>query len=252
MSVILSAALFASFASAQMTTSAWMPGLSDSNMTFIGSVISANKDRTTLSIEYQSSDMTDNEMFSQAPKTVTLGSNTYVGFEVFQEVLDDGDFTMTISAACSRTNTDADATCVMSTSGIGPIMSALCAEGEEADADYCTQSGGLEIAVTTTLPADYFGTFPLVITAGEDKLSASAAATPSPSGASMTSGSSGSAAASASSGSGTGSATGTGPSATGAASSSSTEVAEATGAAPMMTMAPALAGLGAAAAAFFL
>jgi hypothetical protein len=162
------------------------------------------------------------------------------------------DLTMVISAACSRSNTDADATCVMSTSGVGAIMSALCAEGDEAEADYCTETGGLEIAITTTLPAEYFGTFPLVITAGEDKLSASAAATPSSSGASMTSASSGSAAASASSESGTGSATGTGSSSMDATSASGTEVKEATGGAPMVTMAPALAGLGAAAAAFFL
>jgi len=52
MSKVLSVALFASLATAQMTTSAWMPGMEDGEMSFTASVVSVNKDRTVLSLDY--------------------------------------------------------------------------------------------------------------------------------------------------------------------------------------------------------
>jgi hypothetical protein len=93
--------------------------------------------------------------------------------------------------------------------------------------------------------ANYINNFPLTITAGTEKLSASAAATPTGS-AAMSTGSV--SAASSASGSRTPASTG---SIRPSAASSGSAAQQSTGAAPMMTLAP-LAGLGVAAAALFL
>ncbi|EDU43633.1 hypothetical protein PtrSN002B_009548 [Pyrenophora tritici-repentis] len=239
MSKVLSAALFTSLATAQMTTSAWMPGLQDSQASFSASVISVNKDRTVLSLDY--SGLTD---MAQPTQTITIGGNTYYGFEA--AATDEG-FAVTISGACSRENTDAkSATCTATTIGLASAISAVCS-GPQSNADLCSSISDLELSMTTTLPEDYFGTFPVVITAGNDLLpSASAAATPSAGSASAT--------ASGFKSSQSPSPTGSASNAAGASSSPSQtggKPAEATGGAPVI-MAPALAGMGAALAAFFL
>ncbi|KAF1835877.1 hypothetical protein BDW02DRAFT_617793 [Decorospora gaudefroyi] len=245
MSKIFTTALFVSFAMAEFTTKVWMPGMGDSGMTFVGSVMDVSDDRTTLSISYQAADATLDELYSEAPQTVTLGGETYLEvLAMATESFEDTEVVVTVSMACSRKNTDEEeATCTMSTGGLEEALSAVC--GPDTDSALCPDLGDLAIETTTTLPSGYFGTFPLVITAGEELLpSASAAATPSAGSASVTG--SGSASASASP-TASDSASGS-ESATGAESSSSTFSAGA----PMMTMGPALAGLGAAAAAFFI
>ncbi|RMZ68583.1 hypothetical protein GMOD_00008305 [Pyrenophora seminiperda CCB06] len=240
MSKVLSATLFASLATATMTTSAWMPGMSDAQASFTASVVSVNKDRTVLSLDYNVS--IDN---ADAAATITVGGNTYYGFEA--AATDEG-VSVTVSGACSRANTDEkSATCVMTTVGLDSAISAVCS-GPASDADLCSSISGLEMAMTTTLPEGYFDTFPIIVTAGENLLpSASAAATPSASSASATAASSGFKSSQTPSP--------TGSASRGASSSSPSQTtgspAQATGAAPMV-MAPALAGMGAALAAYFL
>jgi len=52
MSKVLSVALFASLATAQVTTSVWMAGMEDgAQPAFTASVVSVNKDRTVLSLD---------------------------------------------------------------------------------------------------------------------------------------------------------------------------------------------------------
>ncbi|KAI2474421.1 hypothetical protein Ptr902_14172 [Pyrenophora tritici-repentis] len=180
----------------------------------------------------------------QPTQTITIGGNTYYGFEA--AATDEG-FAVTISGACSRENTDAkSATCTATTIGLASAISAVCS-GPQSNADLCSSISDLELSMTTTLPEDYFGTFPVVITAGNDLLpSASAAATPSAGSASAT--------ASGFKSSQSPSPTGSASNAAGASSSPSQtggKPAEATGGAPVI-MVPALAGMGAALAAFFL
>jgi hypothetical protein len=142
----------------------------------------------------------------------------------------------------------------MTTSGLDDALSSLsslCA-GPQSNADYCTDAMDIATEMTTILPEGYFGAFPLIVTAGEDLLpSASAAATPSASSATPT-GSIFSRVSSTTSASGSesGSASGTSAIKSSAASAASV-VEQSTAGAPMMTMAPAVAALGAAAA-FFL
>lgn len=252
MSSILATTLFATFAAAQITTSIWLPGAAEANQTFVGSVIAQSGDQTTLSLAFADGPAESSEYYRSAPPTVTLEGTTYVAYQATAEdPLNDSDNTVTVSLECSRSDTNAAPTCVVSTAGVEAVISELCAglstqshatpvEGEQ----YCTNSEALTFEQTLTLSGDsqyYLNNFQLIITAGEEKLSAVAAATPTGSGASVTG--SGSPA--------SGSSAQTGAAPTGSAASGVPQ--QSTNAAgPMMTMAPALAGLGAAAAAYFL
>jgi len=235
---VLSAALFASLATAQMTTSAWMPGMEGARNSYAASVVSVSKDRTVLSLSYSASDLD-----GQAAATITIGGQTYYGYEA--AATEDG-LAVTISGACSRANTnEKSGTCVMTTVGLDAAISAVCG-GTQSDADLCSSITGLDTKMTTTLPEGYFGTFPIVITAGQSLLpSASAAATPSAASASATGSGFKSSQSPSPTGSASKAAASSGPSQT------SGKPAQATGGAPMI-MAPALAGMGVAAAAFFL
>jgi len=53
MSKILSVALFASYAAAQTTAQVWMPGLGDMGISYEGSVVSVDNDRTIMSVAVQ-------------------------------------------------------------------------------------------------------------------------------------------------------------------------------------------------------
>ena len=250
---ILATTLFATYAAAQLTTSLWLPGAANADPTFVGSVIEQNGDRTTLSLAFQTGATQTPDYYRSAPDTVTFGGTTYIAYEATAaDPIGESDNSITVSLACSRANAKAAPTCTMSTKGADAVISALCAsittqpqatpvEGQE----YCTGSESLTTQETLTLSGEsqyYVNNFPLIITAGTDKL-ASAAATPTASSASVTT--------SASARSGSGTASGSGPSSTGAASSGPAPQTT-NAAAPVRSMAPALAGLGAAAAAFFL
>jgi hypothetical protein len=157
--------------------------------------------------------------------------------------------TVTISGACSRQNTDeAEVTCEVATVGFEAAISSLCADPEYATE--CAEGIDEPLPSTVVLPEGYFNMFPVVITEGGDSLpSATAAATVSISSASVTASRSTVTSSASRSAAATGSDS---ESATGAsASPTSSNLEEATGAAQMMQV-PALAGIGAAVAAFFL
>lgn len=245
MSLLLKSSLLASVAAAQLTTSIWMPGAANGDQSFVGSVIAVQNDRTTISMAFDGEGI-ETEYYGQGPKTVTVGGTTYVAYEVSATaVVENVSATATIDFACSRADDSAVPTCEINTK----------VSGGPPD-----ETTGLSDATTTTMSGDeqyFLNNFPLVITAGEDKLGASAAATPSASEATPTGSSaqpSGTSAASAASGASASSgpvASGASAAASAASSAASSAVAQATGAAaPMHSLAPVLVGMGAFAAFF--
>jgi hypothetical protein len=250
MSKIISTALFVSCAAAQMTTSAWMAAPGSDDVSYAASVIGVENDRTTMDLAASGVPGADSVV-----QTVTLQGNTYYAFNAMAEV--EG-VTATVAGECSRANTDAtDATCIMSTMGLDAALSSVCASAG-AGGDLCS-GGALDTATTDVLPSGYFGMVEVVVTAGESLLpSATAAGTPSAGSASATASSSNasnSAKSSASNSAKPSASNSQKPSGSGAnqsgASKTSEPTAQSTNAAPLMTMVPALAGIGAAAA-FFL
>ncbi|KAL1801053.1 hypothetical protein ACET3X_001395 [Alternaria dauci] len=242
MSKLLSLALLASSVAATTTTSMWMPGLEDTEMVYEGAVVNVDNGRTTLSLDIQAP--SSEELMADVPATITVGGNTYYGYEAAASAYG---VTVTISGECSRQNTDeAEASCTMTTKGLDEAMSSVCADPDYAS-DLCPDGVDAALQTTMVLPEGYFAMIPLTITEGDESLpSATEAASVSAGGASVTAARS--TMASVTSGSATSdseSAASSGPSPT----SSSLE--QATGAAQMIQV-PALAGLGAAVAAFFL
>ncbi|KAH7066735.1 hypothetical protein BKA63DRAFT_424948 [Paraphoma chrysanthemicola] len=226
MSLILVAALLAASVSADVTTSIWLPGAANANQTFLGSVVGQNGDQTVLSLAFAQTPSTP-DYFSSAPGLATVGGTTYVAYNVSGVDSASSDAaTITIELQCRRPSGGASAvpTCTLSTVGAAGVISDLC-DG------LTTFSGESQF---------FINNYPLIITAGTEKLSATAAGTPRASSATATG-------AVAASGPSAGTASGASPVVSGASGSAQ----QATGAAPMKTMAPVL-GLGAAAAAFFL
>ncbi|EAT90065.1 hypothetical protein SNOG_01853 [Parastagonospora nodorum SN15] len=219
MSAILYGAIFAAAANAaNITTSIWLPGAANADATFVGSVIEHSGDSTVLSLAFADAAITP-DLFRSAPQQVTIGGTTYVAYNVSAN---DGGaslapadaFSITIELECRRSSGGISAmpTCTLSTLGAGDMFGDICA------------------GMTSQY---YINNFPLIITAGTEKLGASAAATPNAGSVSVTTGSTSLTSAS--------------------LSILSPSAQQATGgAAPMKTMAPALAGLGAAVGAFFL
>ncbi|KAH9869966.1 hypothetical protein J1614_006887 [Plenodomus biglobosus] len=259
MSSLLATALFVSSVAAQLTTSIWLPGAAFSDISFMGSVIEQQGDRTVLSLDFASPSATDDDIYSEVPSTVTIGGATYAAYTATaSDLFGEDDTTVTIALDCERANTQAVPTCTMSTAGFSAIYSQLCAAIETAvpgssveSEDFCTEYSDATTVETLTLSGDsqyFINNFPLTITAGTEKLSAGALSTVSS--ASSTPSSSASPASGPVSGSGLAASTGSvAPSAASASVSSSSFSGAA---APMRTMVPALAGMGAAAAAFFL
>ncbi|KAI4632795.1 hypothetical protein J4E80_000153 [Alternaria sp. BMP 0032] len=253
MSKILSVALFASYAAAQTTAQVWMPGLGDMGISYEGSVVSVDNDRTIMSVAVQG--ITLDDSLADVPSTITVGGNTYYEYDASN---DHYGVTVTVSGACSRQNTDeAEATCTQTTIGLESEMSSLCADPEYASS-LCPDGVDAALSFSTVFPEGYFDLFAVVITEGGDSLpSATAAASVSAGSASVT------ASRSTVTSAASGSATATGSDSDAAASSGSESAASsgasatssgpeevATGAAHMVQV-PALAGLGAAVAAFF-
>lgn len=246
MSAFLLTSLLASAAAAQYTTSMWIPGAEDAKLKFIGSVIDAKNDKTTLSIKYESPESED--YYGEAPKTVTVAGTTYVGYSAdmgfsYPSVTE----SMSMAMACSRgTASNAIATCEITTRNFDAFTknycSVLAAETTRTTAaeleELCTSPTSVATETTMTMSGEmaaYMNNFELIITAGTEKIGASAAATPSSSGASLTR------------------AVSSGATPAPSAASSSGVVQQSTNAAaPAMTMAPMLAGMGAAVAAYFL
>lgn len=238
-----------------MTTSIWLPGASNANQSFVGSVITKSGDRTTLSVAFDG-DASMTEDYGIAPGYVTVGGTTYMAYQVTTSD-SDSDPPVTVDLACSRADGKAVPTCTYtmpdlatetaspcsSQTGVAVTMtdtpeyssgdfSPIVRTVTETRANACIGSVNPSdfSQTTTTLTGDeqyYLNNYKLVITAGTEKLNASAAMTP----------------------------TGSGVPSTGALVSSGTTkgpgAPQNTGAAtPTLAMAPVLAGLGAAAAFF--
>lgn len=194
--------------------------------------MSLQNDRTTISMAFDG-DGIETQYYGQGPDTVTVGGTTYIAYEATASD-EESSVTATVNIACSRADGSAVPTCTVETKIDGAAAGTI--SGLEAGASTTTMSGDEQY---------YLNNYKLVVTAGEEKLSASAAATPSASEPTITKSSSQSSGTSAASGA-------SGASAASAASSAaSSGIAQATGAAaPMRPLAPVLAGLGAAAAFF--
>jgi hypothetical protein len=226
----LYATLFATAATAaNITTSIWLPGAANANQTFIGSVVEQNGDQTVLALAFASAVSTP-DYFSSAPDQVTVGGTTFVAYKVSATDAGSNATTATIEVECNRESGGISAvpTCTMSTLGAADVMGDVCAGLTVTSLpEYCTQSSAISVEQIQTFSGEsqyYFNNYPLIITAGTEKLGASAAATPTAGDASVT-----------------------------VARAGSGSASQVTGAAvPMKTMAPALAGLGAAVGAFFL
>jgi hypothetical protein len=257
MGPLLLGAAFAACAAAQSTITVWkLPSFWDHelNTTDVGSVVGVTGDRTTLQLG-----STVDTKSTTVP--FTLEGLTYMEYTLTPKT-DDKAMEITIMYTCSRANervTNATCTILSTGPGIENAWQSACGSYSKSEVhtttltrflpsyldrpastyiitktedyrsympDYCTNSTLLsEMAEAPAVAVFEMVTVPVVLTAGVEKLSASAAATPTGSGASVT---------------GSNSVT---PTQTGSA-------AESTGAAPINL--PALAGLGAAAAAFFL
>lgn len=242
---LLHAAILASVASAAVTTSIWLPGAANANQSFVGSVVEQNGDQTVLSLAFANA-ITTPDYFTSAPAQVTVGGTTYVAYNV--SATDSGGSSaaaVTIELECRRPSGGISAvpTCTLSTLGANSVLGNVCSGLLSVSPlpDYCTASTAVNVEQTQTFSGEsqyYINNYPLIITAGTEKLGAATAATPSAGGASVTGASAGT------SGGGAPSQGGSG---------ASVAPAQATGAAPTMrTMAPALVGLGAAAVVFFL
>ncbi|KAI4908163.1 hypothetical protein J4E90_008787 [Alternaria incomplexa] len=278
MASLLSTMLFAASASAQVTTSFWMPsnGLGTDNIGFVGSVINANETHTTVAVEYdEGTDLDALSIGVNGPMTMTIGPEYYgttVDVGIAGSGDDDEDDTYALDctwptpeeAGSNRTCTVsyppglASLLCqntayISTTEEIWTRTHTYPARGSEpagtetvrqtfsygygsavssvSQPAYCSESGAPDEPYVSEveIEATQFGTYYLVITAGTEKLEATAAAT-----ATMSSAMS----------------TGAPTNATGASGTAPVpEVTEA--GAPMVRGAPLLAGLGAAAAAFF-
>jgi hypothetical protein len=269
MSPILPTILFASAAAAQITTSVWLPSspYSPDDTNFQASVIAAEGDHVTMAI---SLNVEDSYAGESTIETVTFhGSTSFENIVTYSDSEYGYEGEATVSYGCSK---EADRpVCAFSSNGPA-VWSEYCADFSDYRTAYTTTetytfdspSSVVEQVQTydnsdlipdfcltgSLLPESYavmsmsmkgtkFETYPITITAGEDKLSATAGATPTNSRASATTTPTGSV---------TPTVTPSGSNSTVPSSSPTAPnaPAEQTGAAaPMLTLAPALAGLGA-------
>jgi hypothetical protein len=241
------AALFAGCAAAaNVTTSIWLPGAANANETFLGSVVEQSGEQTIVALAFASTPSAP-DYFTQAPSRATIGGTTFVAYNVTASDTDGPNAaSITIGLQCRRPNGEIEAvpTCTLSTLGAGGLVNDLCGGLTVASLpEYCTASSAVNYEQTQTFSGEsqyFINNYPLIITAGTEKIGASVAATPKASSANIT-------------GLAVGSGSGTAAVPSQTVSGASGSPLQATGAAaPMKTITPALAGMGAAAAAFFL
>jgi hypothetical protein len=120
MHALLPMALFATYASAQLTTAAWYFKYSSAEGTDVSSVesvVALNGDRTTVAV-------TEN----QTQHTIMLGGITYAGFTMTAFHLYRNYPTVLEVVECTRSNEDLDASaaCVFSTMGAGESARGDC------------------------------------------------------------------------------------------------------------------------------
>jgi hypothetical protein len=232
---------------ADLTTSIWAPSVKDpyprstvstSTRTrgYYASVVNVNSDRTTLAVRnIEASNPTKTVPDPNDVYIVTVGPSYY---EAVNTITDVGKFNFTVSAECTSSSQDAVIVCTEAVTGPYAFSSICGRDPYTGDAPIVTEGSSRSISevpsfclTETTVPTSYLahtvadgeanlliGPYKVIITAGEEKLSATTGATP----------------------------TNTAPPATGAATTGTGTG----GAGPMKTSAPLLAGLGAAMAIF--
>ncbi|KAL6706105.1 hypothetical protein ACN47E_006021 [Coniothyrium glycines] len=260
MRYLLPIVLLPACAVAQLTTTAWYIGNNpdpEANLPLTGSVAGFDGSHTTVVLDWNTN---SSRTRSYPPETVTLG-DTYAALSV--SILDFQSQPKTLSLQCSRadTNINAPATCTFSTIGASASLLNDCGKYSRSEIStqvyvisrsarsnrpaydytetdildyrssapsYCTGSTvpESEFLDTATYPGGndeehIMTTYQLVLTAGVEKLTATA--TPSAS-----------------------------PARSSASMAGQTQTSSTAGAIPMRTAAPAIAGMGAAIAAFFL
>ncbi|KAL5412687.1 hypothetical protein PMIN06_006177 [Paraphaeosphaeria minitans] len=268
MSPILSTLLFAAAATAQVTTSIWMPSpyQEDTHIGFYASVVGVSEGKTTLALSFDNkTDLaTAGYIVEDEPNTMTFyGSSRFESVTTTTNVLDGPALTMVYGCqeTSARGGVSVGAVCRFASEGPA-VYSSICekysdytttrefASGDDYTTtidyrtrvpSYCKSGSTLPesiIANTYMIEQEEIATYQVVITAGADKLSATAGATPSSSGPAPT---------------GTGEFMlhkdhKAGPTETGSAQ----PVQETGAAGALLALHPALAGLGAAAMAFLL
>ncbi|KAF2622934.1 hypothetical protein BU25DRAFT_414704 [Macroventuria anomochaeta] len=173
MIALVTTALLAASATAQLTTAMWgfsVPKFA--NETYTGSVVDFSVNRTT--VAYTADSMT-------STKTVTIGGVTYVGYTATPTVI--GHTSAAFVVTCSRANQDVSATCLQSQIGAESKMSAYCqsfssvvAQTTHEAPEWCTNSAAFseEARSPMTISEAAMATYALVLTGGLEKLSATA------------------------------------------------------------------------------
>lgn len=188
--VALLTALFASIATADLTTSVWLPGAANANQTLKGSVVEQNGDMTVLSLAFASTPTTP-DLYTSAPARVTVAGTTRVVYaaSASDAAASGSTPSVTVQVDCVRPTGDISAvpTCTVSTQGANQALSAVCAGLTVSPVpDYCTNADAQTFEQTLTFSGDsqfYLNNYQLIITAGEEKLGSAAAATPTANGA---------------------------------------------------------------------
>lgn len=213
---LLSLSLLVASVSAQVTTSVWFPGVSETeHIGYVASVIARSGDKTTLAVKFDDKTNTTS-LFAEenGPETITLAPNAW---QVLTTTTFTGSGDYTNLAACSKGPDNA--ICTASSNG-GFAWSELCRDHTETGnqvtrtylytdrfssvesvtvsynplsnsyADFCKSSGttlpeSAAISVMT-VGLSRIQAYPIVITAGLEKLEATAGASPSTTGASVT------------------------------------------------------------------
>jgi hypothetical protein len=210
MSPILSALLFAVAATAQVTTSIWMPSpyQDDTHIGFYASVVGVSEGKTTLALSFDNkTDLaTAGYVVEDEPNTMTFyGNNRFESVTTTSEV--DNGPALTMGYGCEETR--AGAVCRFASEGPA-VYSSKCASYSDYTDVYTTTreiAYGADYTVTETSTIDYrtrvpaycksgstlpesvvahtysiekheIATYQVVITAGAEKLSATAGATP--------------------------------------------------------------------------
>jgi hypothetical protein len=280
---MLTAILFAATVAAEITTSIRLPSgpTGGDKYQYSASVVAVDGDKTTMAIAMAFDG--EIEYSSAMTETITIGGSTWLESSYITSMKDDADYSYSVGCSLPA-NTRESLTCTYSENGaylvsaycetesiwgapstetyeytyttdeFGPASVETIVETYGGDVsnmpDICTSGASTfpeSIAVqTVTLKGTYARYMDVVVTAGEEKLGASAGATPTSSGARSTGSATGTSSVSFTTSTASGSGSSTAPTDAPAAPESTNA------AAPMITMAPALAGLGVAMAAFVL
>lgn len=187
MAPILSTLVFATAATAQLTTSIWMPSpyQDDTHIGFLASVVGVSDGKTTLALHFDNSTdlKTAGYAIDHTPNTMTFGPN---GFEAVSTIAASNDEPeSTVTYGCELTSTKAakaDGVCSFVSDSPTLYKSKCLSYSDDTDVpDYCKSGSVLPASVrahTYAIEQEDIATYQVLVTAGLEKLSATAGATP--------------------------------------------------------------------------